>query len=137
MRRRAVIAAALGAVALRPFIVLGEQQKRLIGFLGQGSQAAQASFFGAFSETLVGLGWGPDKLAVETRWADGYTGRLPGLAAELVRLLPDILVASTIPVAQALLEQTTTIPIVFATGDAPVEIGLVASLARPGGPAAM
>jgi putative ABC transport system substrate-binding protein len=69
----------------------------------------------------------------ETRSAGGRTDRLPGLAAELVRLKVDVIVTAGSPAAQAAKAATTSIPIVMATGGDPVGLRLVASLARPGG----
>jgi putative ABC transport system substrate-binding protein len=72
-------------------------------------------------------------LVVEYRWADGDIARLPALAAELVRLRVDVLVATTNPAVLAARQATSTIPIVFAASSDPVGTGLVASLAHPGG----
>jgi putative tryptophan/tyrosine transport system substrate-binding protein len=72
-------------------------------------------------------------VAFETRWADGQLDRLPGLAAELVRLRVDVIVTAGSPAARAAKDTTTSVPIVMATGGDPVGLGLVTSLARPGG----
>jgi putative ABC transport system substrate-binding protein len=72
-------------------------------------------------------------LIIEWRFADGEYERLPALAAELVRLKVDVIVASTSPAIRAAQKATTTIPIVFPTTGDPVGSGFVASLARPGG----
>ena len=72
-------------------------------------------------------------LAVEWRFADGNNDRLPDLAAELVRLNPDLIIASGTPAARAMQKATSTIPIVIVGVADPVGFGLVASLSRPGG----
>jgi len=72
-------------------------------------------------------------LIIEWRFADGKAGRLPDLAAELVRLKPDVIVSGSSQGISALQKATTTIPIVMATGGDPVGSGFVKSLARPGG----
>jgi ABC-type uncharacterized transport system substrate-binding protein len=72
-------------------------------------------------------------IVIEYRWADGKTERLPALAAELVRLKVDLIVAGATPQARAAKQATATIPIVAWAMQAPVQDGLVASLARPGG----
>src|SRR5262245_17340907 len=72
-------------------------------------------------------------LHVEERWADGRVERLPNFASELVRLKVDVIFAGSNPAALAAKNATTTIPIVMTADDDPVRVGLVASLARPGG----
>jgi putative ABC transport system substrate-binding protein len=71
--------------------------------------------------------------AIESRWAEGKYDRLPGLAAELVLLKVDVILAVAVPAIRAAKEATSTIPIVMAIVVDPVATGLVASLARPGG----
>src|SRR5574341_2602143 len=70
---------------------------------------------------------------IEYRFADGRTERLPALAAELVRLHPDVILTPLNPVTAAVKQATTTIPIVTTLATSPVEEGLIRSLARPGG----
>ena len=106
-----------------------------IGYLSLGSPTAEATRFDAFRAGLSALGYVEGKnLVIDTRWLDGRRYELLGpLAAELVNLKIDVLVTYTTPGVQAAKKATATIPIVFATvGDA-VAVGVVASLARPGG----
>ena len=88
----------------------------------------------AFRERLRELGYVEGKDVVfESRWASGQMGRLPGLAKELVDAKMDILVTASSEAAIAAKRATASIPVVTATGADPVELGIVASLARPGG----
>ncbi len=88
----------------------------------------------AFLQGLRDLGWVEGKtIVIEYRWAEGRPDRLPDLAAELVRLKVDVILAGSHAVAVAAKNATATSPIVMATGADPVRFGLVASLARPGG----
>jgi putative ABC transport system substrate-binding protein len=108
-----------------------QQPKKVprIGFL-----SAAPSIDPAFLEGLRSLGYVEGKsIVVEFRSAQGKLDRLPDLAAELVSLKVDIIVTQGTPSAQAAKKVTTTIPIVMATSGDPVGVGLVASLARPGG----
>ena len=102
-----------------------------IGILVPGSTSPQIQ---AFREALRDLGYVEGQnLAIEYRSAEDRLERLPGLAAELVALKVDIIYANVTPAAQAAKNATKTIPIVFGASSDPVDYGLVASLARPGG----
>src|SRR5215471_16991947 len=104
-----------------------------IGFLGSGGPADHAPRVDAFRQGLRDLGYVEGRTAtIEYRLAEGKMERLPALAAELVALKVDVIVASGTPTALAAKNATTTIPIVFATSGDPVGT-LVASIARPGG----
>src|SRR5206468_12908627 len=107
---------------------------RRIGFLGTGNAAGMATWVDALRGELRALGYAEGRnLSIEYRWADGKYERAPELAAELVRLKVEVLVTHGTPGTLAAKGATTTIPIVMASvGDA-VLVGLVASLARPGG----
>jgi len=115
----------------------GRAQQRaipVIGFLSSSSAVDQRPFATAFSQGLEEIGFVEGRnIRIEYRWADGHYERLPGLAAELVRIPVTVLAASGVTAALAAKASTTTIPIVFHTGGDPVQSGLVASFGRPGG----
>ncbi|MGC2047276.1 MAG: ABC transporter substrate-binding protein [Gallionella sp.] len=105
-----------------------------IGFLGGASAPGYAPLMEAFVLGLRDHGYVPGKnITIEYRWADGEYDRLPALAAELVRLKVNIIVTQGTPAAFAAKGATPTIPIVMAIVGNPVESGIVASYARPGG----
>jgi len=103
-----------------------------IGYLAADSRAL--GFVDAFREGLRELGWVEGKnIVIEYRFAEGQYDRLPALAAELVRLRVDLIAAGPTPPAMAAKNATRTIPIVMLGAAEPVELGLIESLARPGG----
>jgi putative tryptophan/tyrosine transport system substrate-binding protein len=105
-----------------------------IGYLDSGTAAGRAVLVETFRRELTKLGWVEGKnITIEYRFAEQKLERLPELAADLVRLKVDLIVAQGTPVALAAKSATTTIPIVMASGGDPVGAGLVASLARPEG----
>lgn len=106
-----------------------------IGVIGNSDPKTWAPEFEAFRQGLRDLGWiEGHNVSIEYRWAEGNVDRLPALAAELVRLKVDVIIASGIPSLRAVQEATSTIPIVIAPLLIdPVDAGFVASLARPGG----
>ena len=105
-----------------------------IGYLSLGSSITATTRYEAFRQGLRELGYVEGKnIVTEWRAADGKLDRLPALAAELVRLKVEVIVAAASSVTLAAKEATTTIPIVIAQEGDPVGTGLVASLARPGG----
>src|SRR5205085_5865444 len=93
-----------------------------------------AHLVAAFSEGLKEIGYvDGQNLAIEFRWADGQYHRLPALLTDLVRRQVTVLAATSTPAALTAKAATTAIPIVFATDGDPVQLGLAASLSRPGG----
>jgi putative tryptophan/tyrosine transport system substrate-binding protein len=105
-----------------------------IGFLDPSNASGMAGLLDVFRQELSKLGWIEGKnITIEYRFAEQKNERLPELAAELVRLKVDLIVASGGPTPLAAKGATSTIPIVITTHADPVGAGLVASLARPGG----
>jgi putative ABC transport system substrate-binding protein len=136
--RRAFLGTVAGGLLTTPLDAGAQQSGKIyrIGFLAPGSSSDLRirRFFEAFRNSLGELGYVEGKnITIESRWAAGKYDRLPGLAAELVRLKMDVLVTNAVPAIRAAKEATSTIPIVMAGVVDPVATGLVASLARPGG----
>jgi len=135
MHRRRFVAL-LGA-AITAARTLRAQQKAMpvIGFLGGGFPGSRAALRAAFREGLKQTGWVEGQnVTIEYRWAEGNYDRLPELTADLVERRVDVIVTSGGDLATlAAKNATSSIPIVFIGGGDPVEGGLVASLARPGG----
>jgi len=135
-RRESIIAVvALGAAA-GPIASFAQQQGKVwrVGFLTLRPASENSQYTDAFLKGMRELGYVEGKnLVVEWRFADGKFERLPGLAAELVQLKVDVIVAVASPAIGAAQKATTTIPIVMATTGDPVGSGFVKSLARPGG----
>lgn len=132
MDRRSFVAGSLGLLGA-PLAAEAQAGKvARVGYLF--SQAVTPEGLEAFRKGLRELGWTEGQnLVLEIRSAEGDPGRLPALAAELVRLPVDVLVASATPASLAAKHATTTVPIVSVYTLDPVALGLVASLARPGG----
>jgi putative ABC transport system substrate-binding protein len=138
MRKRLIAAfvmMAFAILALAP--AAGAQQTGhmpRIGFLAPGSATTDTAFAHAFRDGLREHGWVEGQnIAIEYRWALGGVDRLPELAADLVRLQVEVIVATYTPAVVAVKQTGTKLPVVFAAVSEPIEIGAVASLARPGG----
>lgn len=136
--RRQFVTTLGSAVLAVPITSFAQQQQAKtprIGFLHPAvPQNNTSPFLEDFREGLRALGYVEGKsLQLEIRWGEGKLERLPALAAELVRLKVDVIVAMTSPSVLAAKQATQTIPIVMPLSSDPVADGLVASLARPGG----
>jgi putative ABC transport system substrate-binding protein len=134
--RRTFLAGAGAALLARALAAEAQPASglRRIGYLGSSSPSLEPGYVEAFRQQLHALGYIEGQhIAIEYRWAEGWDERLPGLAADLVRLGPVVIVTTGTPGTLAAMRATKTIAIVMASSADPVRSGIVQSLARPGG----
>src|SRR6516225_6386097 len=135
--RRKLLAALAGAMAL-PIAARAQQGDRMrrIGVLmgyAESDREGQANF-AAFQGGLQKLGWMEGRnIRIDARWASANADLVQRFAKELVALQPDVIVTQNTPITAAMLQQTRTIPIIFANVSDPVGSGFVVGLPRPGG----
>jgi putative ABC transport system substrate-binding protein len=139
MRRRKFLGILGSAAAAWPLATSAQQTGRvrrvgmLLGSYTATDQAGQARI-GTFLTALRGLGWEDGRnLGIDYHWGAGNSEQIKKLVAELVRSAPDAIIATSDPAISQLRSLTSTIPIIFTQTSEPVESGIVASLARPGG----
>ena len=135
MRRRDVLAT-LAAASLAFVPAAAQEAGKLprIGFLGNSTAALEADLLHAFGEGLRELGYVEGRnIVLEQRWAEGSYERLPALVAELLAAKVDVIVTAGTPAALATVRAAPAIPLVMVAVGDPIGVGLVQSLARPGG----
>jgi putative tryptophan/tyrosine transport system substrate-binding protein len=137
MNRREMIAG-LGSAAARPMVARAQQSGgvRRIGVLMDrvATSTLRQSYLAAFIQSLRQLGWTEGQnLRVDVRWSAGDASLARTYAAQLIGLMPDVLIASTTINLTAIREATSTVPVVFVSVSDPVAQGFVASMRRPGG----
>src|SRR5215469_1878155 len=135
MNRRELVLLLGGAMTAARAVHAQQKAMLVIGYVSLGAPGPNEPYVAAFRQGLHENGYVEGQnLAIEYRWAEGRADRLPALAADLVGRHVDLIttVGGT-PAALAAKNATSTIPIIFFTGNDPVATGLVASFARPGG----
>jgi len=134
MQRREFISLLGGVAATWPFAARAQQKIPQIGFMGNSTAALEANLVNAFREGLRDAGYEEGRnIVIKYLWADGHYDRLPGLVAELVAGMVDVIVTAGTPAALAVKQKTTTVPLVMVVVGDPVGTGLVQNLAHPGG----
>jgi ABC-type uncharacterized transport system substrate-binding protein len=136
LKRRDLLTLLGGAAAVWPLAARGQQGGKLpsIGFLGANAASTQREWTAAFVQRLGELGWVEGRtIMIQYRWTEGRNEPATEFVAEFVRINVNIIVTSASANVLVAKQATSTIPIVFAAAGDPVGVGLVASLARPGG----
>src|SRR5262245_13678500 len=136
MLRREFILLLGGAAAARPIAARAQQSRPLkrLAILADAGEADVGDSVAAFRQNLERSGWSEGRnLQSATRFGDGRADRIQAIATEFIRMNPDLIVVTGSTGIAALLRETQSIPILFADPGDPVAIGLVASMARPGG----
>jgi len=137
MKRQAFVSAVGMSLLAAPLRLAAQQPQRFprVGYLLSFTPAEARHLWEACRQGLRELGYVEEgqNIVLEPRWADGRHERLPELAADLVRLKVDVIVSAATPASRAAKAATSSIPIVIVAVGEPVKMGLVASLARPGG----
>jgi putative ABC transport system substrate-binding protein len=133
MNRRELITLLSGTAAW-PLAAHAQQATPVIGLLSVGTLESTRDYVAAFHRSLADGGFAEGRnVGIEYRWSEDHNDRLPALAEDLVGRQVTVIVAAGTPASQAAKAATQTIPIVFDIGTDPVGVGLVASLAHPGG----
>lgn len=135
MRRRDFLGIMVGSGAAWPLAADAQQPSiPVVGFVNSSTARAQVLFAAAYRRGLEESGFIEGKnVLIESRWADGQYNRLPELIGDLIKRDVAVLMAGGPPAAIAAKKATSTIPVVFTTGDDPVQVGLVSSINRPSG----